>query len=271
MSEQVLVAGAGPVGMTMAVALKRLGIDVRIVDKAAARTDKSKALVIWPRTLELLDIQGCLQAFLDAGMEGKGARILADGHELVHVSFGHGPQPLPLRFADPAKRDRARAGGGAAAPGRDGGAAGRAAILRRRRRGVTAKLLHADGTVETARCLSGRLRRRAQRRAPRPRHARSRAATVPPTGSWPTSVIDGELAQDELTICWQPDGILAFFPIVGGRFRVIGDVGRRAPRSPRRPTLGGGAEAPRSTAAPPGPAGATIPSGSAASASTSAR
>ena len=76
---------AGRVGMTMAAALKRFGIDVRIVDKSAARTDKSKALALWPWTLELMDIQGCLQGFLDAGMEGEGARILADGHELVHA------------------------------------------------------------------------------------------------------------------------------------------------------------------------------------------
>ncbi len=37
--------------------------------------------------------------------------------------------------------------------------------------------------------------------------------------------IDGDLPPTEVTICWQPDGILAFFPIVGGRFRVIADVG----------------------------------------------
>src|ERR1044071_5634583 len=83
----VLISGAGPIGLTMANELARYGVSVRIVDKSAARTDKSKALVLWPRTLELMDIQGCLQGFLDAGMEGKGARILADGQELVHVTL----------------------------------------------------------------------------------------------------------------------------------------------------------------------------------------
>ena len=44
--------------MTMASELARYGIPVRIVDKAAKRTDKSKALVLWSRTLELLDRGG---------------------------------------------------------------------------------------------------------------------------------------------------------------------------------------------------------------------
>jgi 2-polyprenyl-6-methoxyphenol hydroxylase-like FAD-dependent oxidoreductase len=54
----VLIVGAGPVGMTMASELARYEVPVRIVDKAAQRTDKSKALVLWSRTLELLDRGG---------------------------------------------------------------------------------------------------------------------------------------------------------------------------------------------------------------------
>lgn len=54
----VLIVGAGPVGMTTASELARYGVPVRIVDKAAQRTDKSKALVLWSRTLEMLDRGG---------------------------------------------------------------------------------------------------------------------------------------------------------------------------------------------------------------------
>ena len=58
MNVPVLIIGAGPVGMTLASELARFGVPVRIVDKAVHRTDKSKALVIWSRTLELLDRGG---------------------------------------------------------------------------------------------------------------------------------------------------------------------------------------------------------------------
>ena len=58
MKKQVLIVGAGPVGLTMAAELARYGVSVRIVDKAAQRTDKSKAMVLWSPTLELLDRAG---------------------------------------------------------------------------------------------------------------------------------------------------------------------------------------------------------------------
>ncbi|OYY81150.1 MAG: hypothetical protein B7Y61_14340, partial [Rhizobiales bacterium 35-66-30] len=48
---RVLIAGAGPVGLTLAGELARYGVGVRIVDTSAARTDKSKALVLWSRSL----------------------------------------------------------------------------------------------------------------------------------------------------------------------------------------------------------------------------
>jgi len=40
--------------MTMASELARYGVNVRIIDKAAQRTDNSKALVVWSRTLASL-------------------------------------------------------------------------------------------------------------------------------------------------------------------------------------------------------------------------
>ena len=76
MKVDVLVAGAGPVGLAMAVELARYGLSVRIVDKAAERTDKSKALVLWSRTLELLDRAGCSQALIDAGSKVLGVNIV---------------------------------------------------------------------------------------------------------------------------------------------------------------------------------------------------
>jgi 2-polyprenyl-6-methoxyphenol hydroxylase-like FAD-dependent oxidoreductase len=41
MTEPVLIVGAGPVGLTMAAELARYGVALRIIERAAARTDNS--------------------------------------------------------------------------------------------------------------------------------------------------------------------------------------------------------------------------------------
>src|ERR1700727_1149902 len=89
MQRQVLVVGAGPVGLTMAAELARFGVSVRIVDKAAARTDKSKALVVWSRTLELLDRgPGGSAPFVDAGFKAYAVNLVAgDGKLMGRVSM----------------------------------------------------------------------------------------------------------------------------------------------------------------------------------------
>ncbi|MCA0202636.1 MAG: FAD-dependent monooxygenase, partial [Proteobacteria bacterium] len=84
---KVLISGAGPVGLTLANELVRHAIPVRIVDKAAQRTDKSKALVLWSRTLELFDDAGYAREFLAAGMQGHGAVISTGSKILAKVSL----------------------------------------------------------------------------------------------------------------------------------------------------------------------------------------
>src|SRR5258708_9329027 len=79
---KVLIAGAGPVGLTLANEMVRHGVPVRIVDKTAACTDKSKALVLWSRSLELFDDAGYAAPFLAAGFAAHGVQI-STGKEIV--------------------------------------------------------------------------------------------------------------------------------------------------------------------------------------------
>ncbi len=236
MQAQVLVAGAGPVGMTLALALRRQRVDVRIVEKAAARTDKSKALVIWPRTLELLDIQGCAPVFVDAGLRCGGARILGEGHELVHAHFSRARSAYPYALMIPQSATEALLEQQLAQAGvqverqvellsfTDDGAR------------VTARLRDADGREESTAA--------AWLAACDGAHSTVRHALGLPfdgdtlASDWVLAdvLIDGELPNDELTICWRPDGVLACFPIGGRRFRVIADVGL-APDTAEPPTL----------------------------------
>ena len=237
MGGQVLVAGAGPVGMTMAAALKRLGIDVRIVDPAPARTDKSKALVLWPRTLELLDIHGTAQRYIDAGLQGTGTRILAHGRELVHLSFDIARSVYRFAlFLPQSETERLL----------EEDLGQRGVTVERRvslqsfaydSTGVRVTLLHPDGRGENAQFayLVG-----CDGAHSAVRHGLASAFE----GSTETSsfvladlFIDGDLPSQEMTVCWQADGILVFFPIVGGRFRVVADLGATPVEGAAEPTL----------------------------------
>jgi 2-polyprenyl-6-methoxyphenol hydroxylase-like FAD-dependent oxidoreductase len=84
---QILIAGAGPVGLTMAAELARYGIQVRIVDRAPHATETSKALVLWTRTLELMDRMGCTRAFLEAGLRAHRSSIRTGAKMLGRTSF----------------------------------------------------------------------------------------------------------------------------------------------------------------------------------------
>ncbi|NNC05741.1 NAD(P)-binding protein, partial [Corallococcus exiguus] len=64
----VLVIGAGPTGLTLACDLARRGIRVRIVDAAPGPFAGSRGKGLQPRTLEVFDDLGVLDAILAAGM-----------------------------------------------------------------------------------------------------------------------------------------------------------------------------------------------------------
>ena len=237
MAAAILIVGAGPVGMTLAMALKRSGTDVRIVDKATARTDKSKALVMWPRTLELVDIQGCVQPFLDAGMKVPGARILANGNELVHVKLDTAPSVYRYALMIPQSETervleeqleklnvRVERSVELQSFIDDGD-------------GVNAVLRHASGRDETVRAtyLVG-----CDGAHSTVRHGLGvpfMGDTLPSDWALADIQIDGDIPLDEMTICWTQEGILVFFPIAGRRFRVIADVGLAPAEVEALPTL----------------------------------
>ena len=118
MTKPILIVGAGPVGMTMACELARYGVPVRIVDKAAGRTDKSKALVLWSRTLELLDRGGGSAPFVDAGFKSVAVNIIVGDKLIGHVSMDSVNSPYPYAAYASAVRHRVPAGRAAAKLGR---------------------------------------------------------------------------------------------------------------------------------------------------------
>jgi 2-polyprenyl-6-methoxyphenol hydroxylase-like FAD-dependent oxidoreductase len=75
MDMQVLIAGAGPTGLTLAIELARRGIDVRIVDKAERFAVGSRGDGLQPRTLEVFEDLGVLDEVFAAGIGAPLMRI----------------------------------------------------------------------------------------------------------------------------------------------------------------------------------------------------
>jgi 2-polyprenyl-6-methoxyphenol hydroxylase-like FAD-dependent oxidoreductase len=71
-TEEVLVVGAGPVGLTAACQLARLGVRIRVVETLATPTTESRAVAVQARTLEMLASLGVAER-----LEARGRRMLA--------------------------------------------------------------------------------------------------------------------------------------------------------------------------------------------------
>lgn len=62
---EVLVVGAGPTGLTMAIELCRRGIDCRLIERDDSSVETSRALAIQPRTLQVFEDMGIIDEILD--------------------------------------------------------------------------------------------------------------------------------------------------------------------------------------------------------------
>jgi 2-polyprenyl-6-methoxyphenol hydroxylase-like FAD-dependent oxidoreductase len=75
----VLIVGAGPVGLLLAAELSRDGVEVLLIDRLIRRSYFCKALGITPRTLEIFDDLGFVQDGIDAGVWLRGVSSFDDG------------------------------------------------------------------------------------------------------------------------------------------------------------------------------------------------
>ncbi|GLX16686.1 3-(3-hydroxyphenyl)propionate hydroxylase [Streptomyces lavendulae subsp. lavendulae] len=94
----VLVAGAGPVGLTAAAELRRRGVACRIVDRLPARLPYAKAVGIQPRTLEVWDRMGVVREALEAAVPMYGQLVYVDGVRRERMEMVLPPE-VPYGFA----------------------------------------------------------------------------------------------------------------------------------------------------------------------------
>src|SRR4051794_3891354 len=101
---QVLVVGAGPVGLCAAYILKRHGIGVTVIEKKKIEElnrNESRAITLCPRTLELLDSVGLYELLLKEGQICRGlyryiSQRAAEKADFYHLDGLHTELPYIL-------------------------------------------------------------------------------------------------------------------------------------------------------------------------------
>lgn len=219
-SADVLVVGAGPTGLALAVALAARGRAALVVDRQAAGANTSRAAVVHARTLEALEGVGVAPRLVALGLRCATFTVRDRDRELARFDFAQLPTryPYALMLSQAATESvlLARLGelGGAVLRPRT------LVALAQDDAGVEAEL--DDGTRLRARYLVGADGMHST--------VRERAGIAFAGGSYAESFVladvrlTGGVAHDEVTLYFSPAGLVVVAPLPGGAHRVVATV-----------------------------------------------
>lgn len=103
-SDPILIAGAGPTGLVLALSLARHGVPVRIIDAHSGPGQASRAMVVHARTLEFYRQFGFADEVVGEGIKAERAHLREGGKEVASFSFGDigaGLSPFPFALCYP--------------------------------------------------------------------------------------------------------------------------------------------------------------------------
>lgn len=101
---EILINGAGPTGLTLALWLTRQGCKVRIIDKSRGPGETSRAMAIQARTLELYRQLGMSDAVVAAGYKTPAMNMWARGKRKAQIQLtdaGNEISPYPFVLVFP--------------------------------------------------------------------------------------------------------------------------------------------------------------------------
>jgi len=236
---EVLIVGAGPTGLSLAITLRRHGIAVRIIDRAAQPTNVSKALALWSASLEALQGMGVVDHFVREGRRLNALCVGEGDRRLATLAVGEGIDsafPFPLLL--PQSRTEALLAARLAELGCAIERNVELVNLAQDGSGVTATLRHADGRSETVttRYLAGcDGARSAVRQA---LDIAFEGYTEPQTFLLADVKIDGgDLDHRSIYLWWHNGGTIAMFPFGEEVWRVFAMRGADSPKGEEPATL----------------------------------
>lgn len=101
MSEDILIVGAGPTGLALAIEMLRFGIPVRLIDKADHPAKYSQALVVQARTLEQFDRYGIADRAVALGRPIRHAKFYDERKLIAEGDLSRIPGRFPFALVLP--------------------------------------------------------------------------------------------------------------------------------------------------------------------------
>ncbi len=229
----VMIIGAGPTGLALALSLQRAGISHVIVDRLAQGLNTSRAGVIHAHTLDVLNRLGVAKELTSHGLTVSHFRIREEGKILLDLGFGALPSAHPYLLMLPQDEterilaERLEAAGG------------------RVRRGWTATGVHqseneAEVTMEGP---GGKTAVKASYVVGADgMHSLVREAMGTPFegGAYAESFVLADVRMEwpggteEVSFLFSPEGLVVVAPLPGGRFRVVATFAN----PPAEPSIG---------------------------------
>ncbi|MGH6902614.1 MAG: FAD-dependent oxidoreductase, partial [Geminicoccaceae bacterium] len=102
MSENpVLIVGAGPTGLVLAIELARRGVPVHLIDRRPEPLGRDRAIVVKSRSLEVFQVLGLADTFLQRGRIIRGVQLFSGGTKVASLGLDGLDSPFPFDLCLP--------------------------------------------------------------------------------------------------------------------------------------------------------------------------
>jgi len=229
-STDVLLVGAGPSGLALALQLARAGVPHVIIDRQPAGENASRACVVHAGTLEALEPLGLVPELLARGIQVPIFRVRDRGRALLTIDFRNLPSRYPYTLMLPQSDTEAVLLVGLEAHGETVLRSCDPKAVRRDTEGATVAVRDAEGErILQARYVIGCDGMHSV--------VREQAGIPFEGGSYQEAFVladvhmEWPLSREEVTPFYSPAGLMVVAPIPEERYRVVATV-RKAPAVP---------------------------------------